>query len=231
MKIHDMKRANRKCRFFTSLIVVIVLILTAEANSQEIGLIDTAGFAVLLEKLYRNHPELKIKQENVEQQKEEIVQAKMNFLNNLTLGFQFYQSPPIYTYEYDRSGISPHFGLTIGLNFESLLTTPSKIRQSKARLRAAEEEYIETRSQLKRQLFERFVAFKGAMQTYQLHLEKYRVIETHFNILQKKFENGEVLYKEFVDALREKAIAQEDLLDAEIKLKAAKARLSEMLER
>lgn len=184
--------------------------------------IDTTGYDSLLSFCLNTNPLLLIKQEDISRQQENVFQSKIAFLRNLKLGFQFNQSTDA---TQNALGIVPKFGINIQLDFESIFTTPSKIRQAKIDLRKAEHEYIHSRTELKYELLSLYVQFKKAIKSYQLQLENHQAISDKYSLAREKFKNGELPLEEFTKAVDEMTKSKEDVLQAELDVITAKALL------
>ncbi len=211
------------------LLCVITGVLASPISlwGQLITQIDTTGFDSLLTKVLEKNPLLLIKKENVSLQEEYVFQSKMAFLRNLKLGFQFNQSTDATR---NAIGIVPKFGFNIQIDFESIFTTPSKIRQAKMDLRKAEHEYNYSRTDLKYELLTLFIQFKKAIQSYQVQLEQYQAISDKYTLLLEKFKNGEIALEEYTKAVDEITKGKEDLLRAELSVTSAKAALMKLVD-
>lgn len=211
------------------LLCVITGVLASPTSlwGQPITQIDTTGFDSLLTKALEKNPLLLIKKENVSLQEEYVFQSKMAFLRNLKLGFQFNQSTDATR---NAIGIVPKFGFNIQIDFESIFTTPSKIRQAKIDLRKAEHEYNFSRTDLKYELLILFVQFKKAIQSYQIQLEQYQAISDKYTLVLEKFKNGEIALQEYTKAVDEITKGKEDLLRAELSVTSAKAALMKLVD-
>jgi len=210
-------------------IIIVFLLNTAPVHSQQLSQIDTTGFDSLLTLLYKKNFLLKEKKENVVQKREELFQNKISFLRNLKLAFQFNNANASDASQ-DYYTFIPRYGINLQLDFESLITTFSRIRQAKSVLRASEFEFFRSRANLKLELFARFAAFKKALLDYQIELEKSRAVDELTTIAQKKFANGEINISQYSDAIDSQTDARKDLLQSELELQLSKASLLELLE-
>lgn len=200
----------------------------AIVRAQEIALIDTVGFDSLLAKMYSDNIDLQKQLENVKIEKEKLFQSKMSFLRNLKLGFQFYQANTTNTL--DEYHFVPRFGLNIQLDFESIFTSPSKIKEARSELHKAEFDLEASKDQLKLELLKKYMTFKKSIQLYQNELERYRTIHELHQIANQQFSNGEISFEEFSNSILNDSKALENLLSAEYELKLTRAELVSLIE-
>ena len=217
---------NEKILF--ALFSVSLLLGAVPAYGQQISHIDTTGFDSLLTEVYHSSPLLKIKKETISEQQEKVLQSKLSFLKNFKIGFQFYRSN---TTVYDEQlGVVPRFGFNIQLDFESFFATPSRVREARTALRAAEYDFVQSRASLRVELLTRYATFKMALQSYQIKLEKYRIANELLSMAKNKFGSGEIPLDQYTKSIENEANAHENLLRAELDLQIAKASLIQLLE-
>ncbi len=207
------------------LLITLLALLPVTTRGQQITHIDTTGFDSLLAKVIEKNPMLLIKKEEISLREMNVFQSKMAFLRNLKLGFQFNQATDA---TQNAIGIVPKFGINVQLDFESIFTAPSKIRQAKIELRKAEHEFIYSRADLKYELLTLYIQFKKAIQSYRVQLERYQAISDKYAVIVIKFKNGELPLEEYTKAVDERTEVMEDLLVAELDVKTAKAVLMKL---
>lgn len=210
------------------LTIVMSFICVSSLTGQYVSMIDTTGFDSLYSVFLKNNPELQIQRENIQQKREQVFLSKVSFLRNLRFGFQFYRSSS--TIYQTESQYVPRLGVSISLDFESLFTTKSRIRQANSEVSVAYLDSVQISAKLKVDLFVRFVGFKKALKSYQLQLARTQSANEIFKMAEKRFANGEIPLDQYSAARDDRAAAENDLLTAEMELQIAKASLLELLE-
>lgn len=201
-------------------------IATVRATDSPISQIDTTGFEVMLAEVIETNPALLMRQENIVSQQENVFQNKLSFLRSFRLGFQFNsQTSEDLT---NTVGAVPDLGFNIQLDLESIIAAPSRTKQARADLRAAEQDYIQTRRELEKELFSRFAAYKKSIESYRIQLEKFRAIDKTHAIAKQKFSHGEIPLDQYSQSIEAQAKAREELLAAELDLQLAQASLREL---
>lgn len=216
------------CKIKNIILIFVVVGIHASTYAQEISQIDTSGFHAFLKLMYRTNPALEMKAAEIHRQEENVFQNKLSFLRNFRLGLQFNQTNTLDAQ--NTLGLVPKFGLNIQIDFESIFTTHSKIRQAKQEHYAAELDYWQTHASLKKELFTRYTNFQKSIQSYEIQLEKYRTIQELYLIAQKKFTSGEISLDEYSSIVEENATAHENLLTAELNIYTSKASLMELID-
>lgn len=222
-----MMKFNLQRSVWLVLLVAVVMATPEKGASQYMARIDTTGFDSLWTKVAAKNPMLLTKKEEIAFSEEHLFQSKVSFLRNLKLGFQFNQATDA---TQNAIGIVPEFGFNIQLDFESIFTTPSKIRQAKIELRKSEQAYLSSRTNLKYELLRLFVEFKKAIESHHVQLEYFQAAQDKFSVAVEKFKNGEMALEDYTKAVDEKSKALEDLLRAELNVHAAKASLMKLVD-
>ncbi len=208
-------------------IAILLLIAGWPARAQQIAQIDTTGFDSLLGTILRDHPEIRIQNQEVQRYREQVYQSKVSFLRNFRLGMNFYQADPNINPEV--TGLVPRFGINLSLDLESFFATPSRVRESQADLKAASIKLEQTRAQTRREVLSRYLELKKAVQTYQIELEKYRAIHDIFVTSEKKFLAGEITLESYSQMVENHANAKQGLLEQEFNVHLARAQLLELV--
>jgi len=207
---------------------IVLLFLTRFALPQQITEIDTSGFDSLYTNVKTKNPDIMMLQEEIHQAEEQLYQSKVSFLRNFRLGMTFNQADQ--NIDPALTGLVPDFGVNVSLDIESFFSTPSRIKESKAKLRSTQIALNKMEGEVKKDFFNRYITFKHAIKVYQVELEKYRAINDVYETSKKRFMAGEIGLDEHDSTIETYSKAKKDKLDAELELYMSRAALIEMLE-
>lgn len=207
---------------------LFICLIVGNVFPQAVTEIDTSGFDSLYSNVKTKNPDILILREDIHQAEEQLYQSKVSFLRNFRLGMTFNQADQ--NLDPALTGLVPDFGVNVSLDIESFFSTPSRIKESKAKLRSTQIALNKMEGEVRKEFLDRFLAFKHAIKIYQIELEKSRALDDVYKTSQKRFMAGEIGLDEHGSTIETFSKAQKDKLDAELNLHLARAALVEMLE-
>lgn len=199
------------------------LILPAVDDSLALG---EALVLLVLEK----YPATEALRYAVEQEGENITQARWDWLNDLSASFNLNEGNlnPNAT-ELNSNLFFPRYNFRFSLSVGTFINTPSKIRKAKLGREIAEEMVDEQQLALRREVLSRYYTYLYNIDLLKLKMQAYQDVYSSFSSATQSFTQGEISLDEYNKALKAKNEAQEGRLQAERTLLLSKLALEELL--
>lgn len=215
-------------RIFFFVLVFPVFLYSQDFSSEDI-LSDTLGQAFidkLVELAWNNYPHNKIYISRVTIAEEDLTQTKWNWLNNLNLTYQY---NPNFGSSPNDGSIVPKFGIGVSVNVGSILLAPSRITQAEEELKVANA-YLEAQKVfIRAEILKRVANYTRSLDLLKVRTQAMNDSESSYELIRKKFTNGEVSLEILNQALRTLTDNQERRVTATGDLLYHKATIEELI--
>lgn len=224
--------------FLFGLLFILFIPLSAQTQQEGVqkGLILPAvddslalGEALVL-LVWEKYPATAALRYAVDQEDENITQARWDWLNDLSASFNLNEGNlnPDAT-ELNSNLFFPRYNFRFSLSVGTFINTPSKIRKAKLGREIAEEMVDEQQLALRREVLSRYYTYLYNIDLLKLKMQAYQDVYSSYSSATQSFTQGEISLDEYNKALKAKNEAQEERLQAERTLLLSKLALEELL--
>lgn len=194
-------RGQNNMRIGLFIIFVPALLFGQDFSSEEI-FSDSSGRA-FVEKLvslaWENYPQNKVYASRMAIAEENLVQNKWNWLNNLSLSYQY---NPTTATSSTTGLVAPRFGIGLSINVGSLVLTPSRVTQAEEELKVANADLKAQKTFIRAEIVRRLANYTRSLDLLKVRTQAKNDSESSLELIQKRFANGEVSLEILNQALR-----------------------------
>ncbi len=183
-------------------VLIFPFFLYSQDFSSEEILSDSAGQAFiekLVEIAWNYYPQNKVYISRVSIANENLTQTTWNWLNNLNLTYQY---NPNFGSSPNDGSIVPKFGIGVSVNVGSIILAPSRVAQAEEELIIAKANLETQKTFIRAEIKKRFANYIRALDLVKVRTQAANDSESSYELVKKKFENGEVSLEILNQALR-----------------------------
>ena len=190
-------------------------------KNNEAALID-----LLVNTAIKNNPQVIVAENKVALAEENHFLAKLSWLNNVNLTYQYV---PSYVTTSTTGSSSPQFGLGISVNLGNIVATPGRISQAAKEEIMAQADYKTFQNYLRAETIRRYSEYSKNVVLLAVRTQAVNDAESTTLLLKHRFENGEASLEEYNRVLRSYTDNQERRAESIGTVLAMRASLEEII--